>query len=128
MQPAAYLRSYLHRKRELSMEAQARLISGNRPQKHMVWQARYFSCTMPGSSATLGLNGRNKAGHCAAKCRQEARVRRRRCGFGGKQKGGHRQLTPGTCDWYVSSRRVAASMSYRSNARCVSVTTCFRWR
>jgi hypothetical protein len=46
------------------MEAQARLISGNTPQKHMVWQLRYFSCTMAGSSGDVGDTARRREGHC----------------------------------------------------------------
>jgi hypothetical protein len=58
------LRSYLHRNRLLSTEAQARLISGNTPQKHMVWQVRYFSCTIAGSSGEVGDTVRSREGHC----------------------------------------------------------------
>lgn len=46
------------------MDAHARLISGNKPQKHIVWHARYFSCTIPGRSCTVGVSGRSRAGHC----------------------------------------------------------------
>jgi len=59
-----YLRSYLHRNRLLSTDAHALLISGNTPQKHMVWQVRYLSCTMAGKSGEVGETARRREGHC----------------------------------------------------------------
>lgn len=59
-----YLRSYLHRKRLLSTDAHALLISGNTPQKHMVWQVRYLSRTMAGRSGEVGDTARRREGHC----------------------------------------------------------------
>ena len=44
--------------------AQARLISGNTPQKATVWQALYRSSTMAGMPVTLLLCARTRAGHC----------------------------------------------------------------
>jgi len=63
VQGAAHLRSYRQRNKELSTDAHARLISGKTPQKHMVWQVRYFSCTMAGSSGMSGDTGRMRDGH-----------------------------------------------------------------
>lgn len=66
-----HLRSYLHRNRLLSMEAQARLISVNTPQKHIVWQVRYFSCTIVGSSGEVGDTARSREGHCGSRRTQD---------------------------------------------------------
>ena len=61
---APHLLSYRHKKSELSMEAHARLISGKSPQKHIVWQERYLSCTMAGRSNSVGDRDRKRLGHC----------------------------------------------------------------
>ena len=65
--PKSHHLSYRHRKRLLSTEAQALLISGNTPQKQPFCTALYRSSTMPGMLLATGDRGLSTAGHCSAR-------------------------------------------------------------